>query len=333
MTSSLKILLDKEKVDAFRVLVLYMSDFTKENVIMVINEREIKLLYEEANKGKVFGTLKDIKEISSINIINDRNHFILKFQILRLLQALEAMDNKSNVKMELKIIGETTILLFETNCDEKSASKFKVEIVGDNRYRQNPPPISRRAIKFNDSDLYKLLKMARLFSKIKDNLLVSVQHNTNHHIFKIKYSLDTGSKMCHQVKYRRKDQNDVRSSDVTAVKSRLFATFFKLANLGNVSCFVKQHEYILLEAENLNDENIGIKDKKMSFGRPPNISTFKPTPPEKGSFPLDHEGNNGNCRHLSKTYLKCRMDKGLMTPEEMKNLGFQDDEIKRTEEK
>lgn len=28
----------------------------------------------------------------------------------------------------------------------------------------------------------------------------------------------------------------------------------------------------------------------MSFGRPPNISTFKPTPPEKGSFPLDHEG-------------------------------------------
>lgn len=49
--------------------------------------------------------------------------------------------------------------------------------------------------------------MARLFSKIKDNLLVSVQHNTNHHIFKIKYSLDTGSKMCHQVKYRRKDQS------------------------------------------------------------------------------------------------------------------------------
>ncbi|CAB4406423.1 unnamed protein product [Rhizophagus irregularis] len=89
----------------------------------------------------------------------------------------------------------------------------------------------------------------------------------------------------------------------------------------------------------------------MSFGRPPNISTFKPTPPEKGSFPLDHEGeckqfvkeyleclkknqgNNGNCRHLSKTYLKCRMDKGLMTPEEMNNLGFQDDEIRRTEEK
>jgi hypothetical protein len=28
----------------------------------------------------------------------------------------------------------------------------------------------------------------------------------------------------------------------------------------------------------------------MSFGRPPNISTFSPTPPEKGSFPLDHEG-------------------------------------------
>src|SRR4051812_21115258 len=111
---------------------------------------------------------------------------------------------------------------------------------------------------FNDSDLDKLLKMAKLFSKIKDNLVVSVQHTTYHHIFKIKYSLDTGSKVCHQIKYRRKDQSknlllyeliiekyysnfyfhkvDVRSSDVTAIKSRLFATFFKLSSLENVSC-------------------------------------------------------------------------------------------------
>ena len=29
----------------------------------------------------------------------------------------------------------------------------------------------------------------------------------------------------------------------------------------------------------------------MPFGRPPNIFIFSPTPPEKESFPLDHEGN------------------------------------------
>ena len=57
---------------------------------------------------------------------------------------------------------------------------------------------------------------------------------------------------------------------------------------------------------------------------------FKPTPPEQGSFPLDHEGeckvlylkymdclsNNDNlnskCRSESKDYLNCRMQKGLM---------------------
>ncbi|CAG8478522.1 10065_t:CDS:2 [Ambispora gerdemannii] len=65
----------------------------------------------------------------------------------------------------------------------------------------------------------------------------------------------------------------------------------------------------------------------MSFGRPPNITTFSATPPERGSFPLDHEGeckklvkeyleclkqnksDNGACRHLSKAYLECRMKK------------------------
>ena len=30
----------------------------------------------------------------------------------------------------------------------------------------------------------------------------------------------------------------------------------------------------------------------MSFGRTPNIDIYKITPPERGSFPLDHEGNN-----------------------------------------
>nr|CAG8462426.1 13170_t:CDS:2 [Entrophospora candida] len=81
----------------------------------------------------------------------------------------------------------------------------------------------------------------------------------------------------------------------------------------------------------------------MSFGRTPNIDIYKITPPERGSFPLDHEGeckklmleylkclkqnngNNGNCRHLSKSYLKCRMEKGLMLSDDMKNLGFHDE--------
>ncbi|TYZ65470.1 hypothetical protein PybrP1_005034 [[Pythium] brassicae (nom. inval.)] len=63
-------------------------------------------------------------------------------------------------------------------------------------------------------------------------------------------------------------------------------------------------------------------------------------PPEKGSFPLDHygeckplmkdflacmrehRGSHIDCKHLSKSYLQCRMDKGLMKEEELENLGF-----------
>lgn len=69
---------------------------------------------------------------------------------------------------------------------------------------------------------------------------------------------------------------------------------------------------------------------------------FKPTPPEKGSFPLDHEGEckqfyakymiclhdtkfeASKCRQESKDYLGCRMDKGLMTKESWEKLGFAD---------
>lgn len=72
-----------------------------------------------------------------------------------------------------------------------------------------------------------------------------------------------------------------------------------------------------------------------------------PIPPEKGSFPLDHEGackllmikymrcliNNNNeitmCRDLSKDYLACRMNNELMAQEEWSNLGFSD-EVKET---
>ncbi|KAF8601476.1 hypothetical protein BDV93DRAFT_495551 [Ceratobasidium sp. AG-I] len=80
----------------------------------------------------------------------------------------------------------------------------------------------------------------------------------------------------------------------------------------------------------------------MSFGRPPTFSPFSATPPERGSFPLDHEGeckafmttylqclaknkNDGTpCRLLNKQYLECRMNKGLMERDEWKNLGFGD---------
>ncbi|OCH88603.1 hypothetical protein OBBRIDRAFT_820109 [Obba rivulosa] len=79
----------------------------------------------------------------------------------------------------------------------------------------------------------------------------------------------------------------------------------------------------------------------MSFGRPPSISSgFKPTPPDRGSFPLDHFGectdymkvyldclkkntnNSSPCRHLNKDYLECRMNRGLMDRDEWKNLGL-----------
>ncbi len=70
-------------------------------------------------------------------------------------------------------------------------------------------------------------------------------------------------------------------------------------------------------------------------------------PPERGIFPLDHDGeckssmssylsclkDNKNdyfpCRDLSKAYLQCRMDRNLMAKEEMSNLGFENGEYKR----
>ncbi len=80
----------------------------------------------------------------------------------------------------------------------------------------------------------------------------------------------------------------------------------------------------------------------MSFGGPGGgQKTSKPIPPERGSFPLDHDGkcksiiagylrclkgfkghNDEECRLMAKAYLKCRMDNNLMAPDEMKNLGF-----------
>ena len=68
-------------------------------------------------------------------------------------------------------------------------------------------------------------------------------------------------------------------------------------------------------------------------------------PPDKGSFPLDKAGQckplvdellaclkeNSHvsmpCKHLSKAYLECRMDKGLMQAEDLGSLGFRSDDM------
>mmetsp|Transcript_6783 Transcript_6783/g.14615 ORF Transcript_6783/g.14615 Transcript_6783/m.14615 type:complete len:83 (-) Transcript_6783:304-552(-) len=64
-------------------------------------------------------------------------------------------------------------------------------------------------------------------------------------------------------------------------------------------------------------------------------------PPERGIFPLDHEGecktfmrkyvtcikksktsSHAECRDLSRNYLQCRMDAGLMANENLDKMGF-----------
>lgn len=68
--------------------------------------------------------------------------------------------------------------------------------------------------------------------------------------------------------------------------------------------------------------------------------TFKPVPPEKGAFPLDHFGecvdfkdsflnclkknklDSAACRQEAKDYLSCRMDKNLMRKEPLESLGY-----------
>ncbi|CAK9437043.1 uncharacterized protein LODBEIA_P14990 [Lodderomyces beijingensis] len=80
----------------------------------------------------------------------------------------------------------------------------------------------------------------------------------------------------------------------------------------------------------------------MASGAPGgNFRTWTPTPPERGSFPLDHDGeckdqmlkylkcmkftenkNAPNCRILAKSYLKCRMDNQLMEQSEWDTLGL-----------
>ncbi|RSH79792.1 Cytochrome c oxidase assembly protein cox19 [Apiotrichum porosum] len=81
----------------------------------------------------------------------------------------------------------------------------------------------------------------------------------------------------------------------------------------------------------------------MSFGRPGGLAdTFKVLPPQRGSFPLDHDGDcktfmlsymkclkanksdSGECRLEARGYLQCRMDHGLMDQDDMQNLGLGD---------
>ncbi|XP_026480558.1 cytochrome c oxidase assembly protein COX19-like [Ctenocephalides felis] len=79
----------------------------------------------------------------------------------------------------------------------------------------------------------------------------------------------------------------------------------------------------------------------MTFGQ----KSFIPTAPQKGSFPLDHEGqcklfmikymrclrenrnDNSKCRDEAQSYLGCRMDNELMAREDFAKLGFDKKEI------
>ncbi|KAM6196749.1 LOW QUALITY PROTEIN: cytochrome c oxidase assembly protein COX19 [Sarcoramphus papa] len=76
----------------------------------------------------------------------------------------------------------------------------------------------------------------------------------------------------------------------------------------------------------------------MNFGS----KSFKPRPPDKGAFPLDHFGEcsafkerfmeclrdsgyeSGACRQRAMAYLQCRMERQLMANEPLEKLGFKD---------
>ncbi|OBZ79243.1 hypothetical protein A0H81_00385 [Grifola frondosa] len=96
-----------------------------------------------------------------------------------------------------------------------------------------------------------------------------------------------------------------------------------------------------LEEPSSSSAPLSLEGTVMSFGRPPSVSTgFKVTPPDRGSFPLDHDGeckefmkvyldclrkntnNSTPCRLLNRDYLDCRMSHGLMTRDDWKNLGL-----------
>ncbi|KAF5288049.1 hypothetical protein FQR65_LT12099 [Abscondita terminalis] len=99
--------------------------------------------------------------------------------------------------------------------------------------------------------------------------------------------------------------------------------------------------------EPLDFSSFGITDKNFETRYNLNLMSsytfgqkvFQPVPPDKGSFPLDHEGlcrksmikymkclhfnnnDNSQCREAAREYLGCRMDNNLMTKEEWSKLG------------
>ncbi|KAB8339329.1 hypothetical protein FH972_022262 [Carpinus fangiana] len=86
-----------------------------------------------------------------------------------------------------------------------------------------------------------------------------------------------------------------------------------------------------------------------TFGSPGGQQKLQaPKPPERGSFPLDHDGeckhimttylaclkrtkgyNQEECRLISKNYLECRMERGLMARDSMANLGYAESQLER----
>ncbi|KAI8614279.1 cytochrome c oxidase assembly protein COX19 [Chytriomyces sp. MP71] len=79
----------------------------------------------------------------------------------------------------------------------------------------------------------------------------------------------------------------------------------------------------------------------MSMGNNFQRTNIKSIPPERGAFPLDiaalcklpmesymecmkaqPRGEHGACRDLSKAYLECRMNTGLMVKDDLNNIGF-----------
>ncbi|CDR94306.1 hypothetical protein, conserved [Babesia bigemina] len=80
----------------------------------------------------------------------------------------------------------------------------------------------------------------------------------------------------------------------------------------------------------------------MTVGQAPRLTV---TPPDRGSFPLDHEGacrtvsdryvkcvralkgNAFECRSLAAEYMKCRIENKLLVEEPLSNFGFRDSDI------
>ena len=79
----------------------------------------------------------------------------------------------------------------------------------------------------------------------------------------------------------------------------------------------------------------------MAGGSPGNYTArLTKIPPDKGSFPIDHDNlckvqmieflkclkdhkfDNDKCRPISQDYLECRMKHGLMARDEWANLGY-----------